>query len=65
MEQLPGASEKSPNGVWIYKNDEVKSQELFNQIVTEFNNGNLSEHVSSENIVDTALENAVENNVVE
>ncbi len=64
MEQLPGVSEKSPNGVWIYNHDEVKSQELFNQIVTEFNTGNLSNHVSSENVIDNSLENVTDENLV-
>ena len=63
MEQLPGVSEKSPNGVWIYNHDEIKSKELFNQIVTEFNTGNLSNHVSSENVVDNTLENGIEEDV--
>lgn len=37
MEQLPGVSEQSPNGVWIYKQNIEKSNKLFENIQAEFN----------------------------
>lgn len=41
MEQLPGTSEESTNGVWIYKQDTEESKSLFDSILTEFNGTNV------------------------
>lgn len=38
MEQLPGKSIQSQNGIWIYNYDEEETIKLFNNIIQEFNN---------------------------
>ena len=54
MEQLPGVSEQSPNGVWIYKTNTEKTVELFEQVKNEFE-GNI-EKTLEENVVNTVAE---------
>lgn len=62
MEQLPGVSEQSTNGVWIYKQDVEKTKVLFDNVLAEFNGiTSVDENTNSvEDNQNSIIENSLE-----